>query len=98
MRGQLRQRSENRWAVILYLGRGPDGKEKRKWITVKGTRRDAQRELNRLLRDLDTGAFVEPAKTTVGTYLERWLADYAKQNVGGKTYEGYRNHLRTQVI
>src|SRR3712207_5867857 len=97
MRGQIKQRSEKSWAVILYLGRDANGKERRKWITVKGTKKDAQRELTRLLREIDTGVFVEPSKLSVAHYLDRWLEDAAKARVTPKTLQEYRNKIRSQI-
>jgi hypothetical protein len=37
------------------------------------TKKEAQTELNRLLKSVDDGTYVEPTKETVGAYLERWL-------------------------
>ena len=56
---------------------------------MEGTRKDAERELVRLVHSLNKGEYVEPSKLTVAEYLERWLADYAKPNISGKTYERY---------
>jgi integrase len=41
------------------------------------------------MNEINTGAYVEPARMTVGDYLDRWLADYAKPKVSPKTYERY---------
>jgi site-specific recombinase XerD len=65
---------------------------------VHGTKKDAERELTRILREKDTGAYVEPSKMTVAEYLERWLADYAKTNTSGKTYERYCDIARNHII
>ena len=90
MTGYLKKRGQRSWSIVLYLGRDPmTGKKRQKWHTVHGTKKDAERELNRLLRDLNTGTYIEPTKLTVGMYLEQWLANYAKTNVSGKTYERY---------
>ena len=51
MKGHIRKRGKSSWAVVLYLGRDAAGKERHKWHSVRGTRRDAQRELARLLHE-----------------------------------------------
>ena len=56
-------------------------------------RRDAQRELARLLHETNTGSYVEPARMTVSEFLDRWLADYAKPKVSPKTYERYQEMI-----
>lgn len=96
-KGHIKRRAEGSWTLWFELGKDENGKRKQKTVTVRGTKRDAQRELNRILHELNTGAFVEPAKMTVAQYLERWLADYAKTNVSAKTYEGYDEFIRIHL-
>jgi integrase len=64
---------------------------------VRGVKRDAQRELARLLHSLDTGGYVEPNRLTVGEYLRLWLDDYAKANVSAKTFERYEEIVRLHL-
>lgn len=98
MTGSLRKRSEHSWTIVLYLGRDPvTGKKKQSWRTVTGTKKKAEAELNRLLHELDTGAYIDPSKLTVGEYLDKWLADYAKTNVAGKTFERYQGIVRDHL-
>ena len=71
MRGYIRKRYKDSWNIILDIGYQivPDtGNMKRvqKWFTVKGTKRDAERQLTDLLHNLHRGEYVEPSKTTVG--------------------------------
>lgn len=77
MKGHLRERSPGHWAIILDLGRDPNGKRKQKWVSFKGGKRAAEKELRRLLTDMDEGTFVAPTKQTTGEFLEQWLKDYA---------------------
>jgi hypothetical protein len=98
MKGHIRQRSKGSWAIILDLGRDADGKRRQKWHTVRGTKKDAQRELAKLLHQLHTGEYVEPTQMTVADYLKTWLRDYAKVNVAGKTYERYAEIIERHLI
>ena len=58
-RGHLRQRStKNRDSWTLYLYRGEDpvsGKKRYKTQVVHGTKRDAEKRLTDLLRQMDLG-------------------------------------------
>ena len=90
MRGHIRRRSRDTWAVVIDVGRDATGKRRQKWHTVKGTKRAAQQELTRLLNQLQTGIYVEPSKLTVSDFLKRWLNDYAKTTVSPKTFERYK--------
>jgi integrase len=80
------------------MPRDRDGGRRQKWHTVHGSKKDAERELARLVHDLNTGEYVEPSRMTVGAYLERWLADYARSSVSGKTFERYEEIVRTSLI
>jgi integrase len=101
MEGHIRKRSNGSYAIVIYRGKGPDGKKKYDWISVKGGLRAAQRERNRILAELQEGAYVDPSKLTVSQLLDRFMADYAKQSCGAKTRELYAHtitaHLKPQL-
>jgi integrase len=99
MRGQIVQRSQGSWTIILYIGRDPTtGRKRYRQHTIRGAKRDAERERVRLLRALDTGTYLEPSRQSVGEYLEHWLREYAKIHVAQTTYERYANIVRLQLI
>ncbi len=66
MKGHIAKRKPGVYKVTLEMGRDADGKRRQRAFTVHGTKKDAERELTRLLREMDTGAFVEPARMQVG--------------------------------
>ena len=99
MKGHIRPRGKNTWAIKYEIGRDPGtGKRRSKWVTVHGSKRDAQIELRRILHEIDANQHVEPSKLTVGVYLERWLADYAEHHVSAKTFERYAEIARKHLI
>lgn len=77
MRGSLRRRSKHTWLLTLEFGYVKDpstGKSKRiqKYVTFRGTKREAQDRLTDLLHDARQGTFVEPSKRRVGEWLDEW--------------------------
>src|SRR5262245_19940199 len=73
-RGNIHQRSPGSFRLRYSLGKDPvTGKRRFATATVRGTRKDAERELTRLLRTADTGEHVEPNRMTVRQWLEIWL-------------------------
>lgn len=60
-------------------------------------RGSAQRYLNAALRNRDLGTLVEPARTSLNTYLDRWLDDAAKPRVRTRTFEDYSWLLKAYV-
>jgi len=87
MKGHIKERSPGRWAIILDQY-DANGKRHRKWHSFKGTKRQAQTECSRLITEKESGEYVEPAKTTLAQFLERWL-NYIKPNVSPRTHERY---------
>lgn len=83
---------------MLTLGVDPaTGKRKQEWVSVKGTKKDAERKLTELLHQRDTGTLMKPGKTTVSEYLERWLTDY-QNRLSARGYERYRDIIKHHLI
>jgi integrase len=99
MRGHIVKRSRNSYSVVVSIGKDVNtGKYKYEWVSVKGTKKEAEKRLSDLLHQLDTGTFMKPGKTTLAEYLERWLEDYAWPNLGPRTAEGYESIIRRHLI
>lgn len=96
--GHVRQRSPGTWEVRYTLGTDPGtGKRRTITTTVKGERKDAEKELRRLLRTLDTGEHVDPTRMTVNDWLTLWLTTI-RNEVSPKTHERYAELVRCFLI
>jgi hypothetical protein len=67
-------------------------------MTIRGTKRDAERELRVILTRLETGAYVKPTKLTVGEYLIQWLENYVMTHTSPRTAEGYQVIIKRHLI
>ena len=45
MRGTILKRAKGSWTIIIDVGKHPDGRRKQQWVTLKGSKRDAERRL-----------------------------------------------------
>ena len=97
-RGHIRSRSKGSWTIVINLDRDLDGKRRQRWVTVRGTKKEANERMTELLREIDTGIYLDPKKLKVGTYLESWLRDYAQPNVAAKTYVRYEGICKRHLI
>ncbi len=87
--GHIRERSPGSFELRYSLGSDPaSGKRKITTTTVRGTKKDADKELRRLLRSLDTGEHVDPNRITVREWLSTWL-DAIRAEVAPKSSERY---------
>ncbi len=89
MRGHMQQRGPRSWRLKVFLGRDSGGGRRYLERTVSGTRRDAEKELARLVVEVDDGRHVASAPMTFGELLDRWLALKAT-TVEPTSVEGYR--------
>lgn len=97
--GSIRPRGKDTWEIRITLGYDAKGNAKRKSYTVKGQKKDAQKELTRLLREIDTGRYVAPSKLTVGQYLAQWLPQHAvTEQWAATTAEEVKAKMRVQLL
>ncbi len=97
--GHIRRRGEGSWEIKFDLGRDPlTGKRITKYKSIRGTKRDAQRELCQQLTAVNTGQFTDPGKLTLGEYLVWWLDNEAKNNTAPKTLQVYRYMADKHII
>lgn len=99
MRGHIIKRYKDSYTIVLNMGKDPStGKPRQQWISVKGTKKEAEKKLAELLHQLDTGSFTKPSKTTLGEFLNRWLKDYVTPNLAPKMAEWYTYIVKTHII
>ena len=96
MRGSIRKRGAGSWEIQLELER-VNGKRHRRFVTIKGTYKDAQKELTyKLLGSADDGTLPDPTRMSVGEYVRQSLD--AAHSLSPKTLERYRELAERRVI
>src|SRR5689334_14502247 len=91
MKGHIRERppGSGNWYAVLELRDPTTGKRKRKWHSLDAAgKRAAETECARLITALEGGTYVQPDKTTLAAFFDRWLA-YMKSQVSPRTHERY---------
>ena len=94
MAGSIRRRGKDGWGLTIDLGRDAQGRRLRHFLTVRGTKKEAECRLSKELHERDTGIDIAPDKITVGDFLERWLRDYATERVAASTLQRYQGIVR----
>lgn len=104
MRGSLRPRGPGSWQLVLEFGYQRDpvtGKTKRvqKYVTVRGTKRDAETKLNDLVGDVQDHAFIERNTRTVGEWLLEWVEKAIKPPMRTpRAYDTYRGVINAHLV
>jgi len=87
-RGNLRQRAKGAWTLTIEIDPDPTtGRRRQTYETFHGNKKDAEKRLNDLLCQLDSGLPLDKGKLSVGEYLDSWLRDVV----------AIRNRPRTQI-
>ncbi len=65
--------------------------------TVHGTKKDAEKVRNKLLREKDLGILATPTHHTLDEYLDHWLEVAAKPRLRAKTFDEYKRQIARYV-
>ena len=97
-KGHIRARGPGAWELKFDSGVDPvTGQRITRYKTVRGAKRDAQRELRTILTSIDGGTFADPNKMMLAEWLRQWLAE-AQHSVARKTLERYREIVELHLI
>jgi integrase len=97
-KGHIRARGPNSWELKYDAGTDPaTGRRITRFKTVRGAKRDAQRELRVILTSVDGGTYADPSKMTLAAWLLQWLVE-AQHGVGRKTLQRYREIVELHLI
>ena len=71
-----------------------------KWITVRGTKKQAQEKLNEILYQYNRGEFIEPTAMTTGEWLRKWLDVYVSHSTKKRkrTIETYASVTNRHLV
>lgn len=96
MRGHIEKRGDGAYRLLVDLPRGADQKRKRLSRTVRGTKKQAEAELARILSETNDGTFIKPSELSCSDYFDRWLS-HAKGNLSPTTYRGYKRIIDAEL-
>ena len=97
MKGSLRQRSPGSWELTVDTGRDALGKRRRKFVTVQGTKAQAQRRLRELLTSLDQGIALPAEKILLRDWLDQWMQEIIAPNRRQRTKERYQGLIARHI-
>ena len=85
--GHIAERTKGSFSIKVSLGKDTaTGNYKYKWVTVRGSRRDAEKKLSEIINQIEKGAYTLPTKKRISEYLTDWLASYS-HNLAPRTVE-----------
>ena len=99
MKGNITRRGRNSWRLKFEVGRDPlTNKRRTEYLTLRGTKKDAQAELARRLAEVADGNHVMSSNVTVAEYARHWMATIAPVNTAAKTRERYQEIVEGHIV
>lgn len=100
--GHLRKRIGTNGDVSYQLTAEGDrdpltGKRERKYKTVKGTKKQAEAELRKMITDLESGSVITMSSVKLSSWMNTWLTTYLP-NIVQSTRDGYQEKINTHII
>ena len=97
MRGSIRAKKPGSWELVFDAGRDPlTGRRQQRSQMFHGTKRDAERELRRLVRDAEEGRLVGGG-VLMSDLLAGWL-DLCADNLSPTTMREYRRLVDKRIV
>ena len=87
------------WQITIELPKDPiTGKRVRKYRTVKGTKKEAERAMHQFITEIERGYYVTNNKITIGEWVQTWLDVYIAPNVSPTTLSRYQGMLKRYIV
>lgn len=95
MQGHVRKRG-NKWSFVVELPR-INGKRTQKWYSGYDTKKQAEKELAKIVNEINKGTLVIPDDSTLEEYLNGWF-DSRRDNLSPTTISGYKTIIEKHLI
>ena len=99
--GSIRKRDTaegKTWQITIELPKDPiTGKRIRKYKTVEGTKKEAERAMHEYIRELEKGYYVTDSKITINEWIDTWLDVYITPNVSPTTLSRYQGMIKRYI-
>ena len=98
MRKKKNKDGSTSWELVIELPKDAiTGKRIRKYRTIRGTKKEAERELHKFIDVLEKGYYVKDDKITVTEWVQTWLEVYIIPNVSPTTLSRYQGMIKRYI-
>ena len=88
--GSIRERKHKVWQITIELPKDPiTGKRNRRYRTVEGTKKEAERAMHEFITELEKGYYVANSNISITEWVQTWLEVYIIPNVSPTTLSRY---------
>lgn len=101
MLGHIEWRGKNKdhARLMVTIGINSDGQAVKKYKSIgKVSSKEAEKALASFITEIENGTYVEVKKTTLSTFSDTWLSNYADLALRPKTVFRYRQILSSRIL
>lgn len=96
--GSIRQRRPKVWQITIELPKDPvTGKRNRRYRTIEGTKKEAERAMHEFITELEKGYYVTNTNISITEWVNTWLEVYIIPNVSPTTFSRYQGMIRRYI-
>ena len=99
--GSIRKRKTDKgysWQITIELPKDPiTGKRVRRYKTIEGTKKEAEKAMHEYIRELEKGYYVTNDKITISEWIDTWLEVYIEPNVSPTTLSRYQGMIKRYI-
>jgi integrase len=99
MSGHIRRRGERSWELKYEAGTDArTGKRQTRYLSFKGTKREAEAKLNELLAAVAKGSHIDPNKITIAEFVQARIDQWeGSRTISARSAERYRELHKNQI-
>ena len=95
--GSIRQRKDGRWEGRITVGTDPGtGKPIRRSV-YGATQKEVRQQMTAIQREVDSGTYQAPDKTTVMEWLDTWMTTFCAAKVRPLTRASYEAAIKKHI-
>lgn len=96
--GSIRERKHKVWQITIELPKDPiTGKRNRRYRTVEGTKKEAERAMHEFITELEKGYYVANSNISITEWVQTWLEVYIIPNVSPTTLSRYQGMIKRYI-
>lgn len=99
IRPRKRKDGQKAFQIIAELPPDPlTGKRQRKYLTIIGTKKEAEKALHKLIEELQYGEYIDRSDVTLEAWMTEWLDLYIKNTISPTTYVSYVDNMNNYIF
>lgn len=96
--GSIRERKHKVWQITIELPKDPiTGKRNRRYRTVEGSKKEAERAMHEFITELEKGYYVANSNISITEWVQTWLEVYIIPNVSPTTLSRYQGMIKRYI-